>query len=144
VLHHGAHVFPDTNAHGLGENPQHLYTVRIAARELWGDSAESNESVLVDLWESYLEKDKTAAGKKEPRRREELEGRTKQTGREIEAQREERRARERKRVAGTQSPGDRRQSKKALPKRKAVSKSFALPVKVPRRAQAPSPTRKGR
>src|SRR6266851_4007105 len=68
VLHHGAHVFPDTNAHGLGENPQHLYTVRIAARELWGDSAESNESVLVDLWESYLEKDKTAAGKKEPRR----------------------------------------------------------------------------
>jgi nitrile hydratase beta subunit len=61
VAHHGAHVFPDTNAHGLGENPQHLYTVRIAMRELWGGDAEPNESVLIDLWESYLEKDKAAA-----------------------------------------------------------------------------------
>ena|GEM_PF-9360 len=61
VAHHGTHVFPDTNAHGLGENPQHLYTVRIAMRELWGDNAEPNESVLIDFWESYLEKDKTAA-----------------------------------------------------------------------------------
>jgi nitrile hydratase subunit beta len=61
VAHHGAHVFPDSNAHGLGENPQHLYTVRIAMRELWGDDAEPNESVLIDLWESYLEKDKAAA-----------------------------------------------------------------------------------
>jgi nitrile hydratase subunit beta len=61
IAHHGAHVFPDTNAHGLGENPQHLYTVRIAARELWGDSAESNENVLIDLWESYLEKEKAPA-----------------------------------------------------------------------------------
>jgi nitrile hydratase subunit beta len=61
VAHHGAHVFPDSNAHGLGENPQHLYTVRIAMRELWGDSAEANESVLIDLWESYLDKDKGAA-----------------------------------------------------------------------------------
>jgi nitrile hydratase beta subunit len=60
VAHHGAHVFPDTNAHGLGENPQHLYTVRITGRELWGDSAEPNECVLVDLWESYLENDKAA------------------------------------------------------------------------------------
>jgi len=61
VAHHGAHVFPDTNAHGLGENPQHLYTVRIAMRELWGNSAEPNESVLIDLWESYLDTDKAAA-----------------------------------------------------------------------------------
>src|SRR5262249_24316039 len=59
VRQHGAHVFPDTNAHGLGENPQHLYTVRISARELWGDGAEPNETFLVDLWESYLEKERT-------------------------------------------------------------------------------------
>jgi nitrile hydratase len=58
VSHHGAHVFPDTNAHGLGENPQHLYTVRISARELWGDSAEPNESMFVDMWESYLGPDR--------------------------------------------------------------------------------------
>jgi nitrile hydratase subunit beta len=60
VAHRGAHVFPDTNAHGLGENPQHLYTVRIAARELWGGSAEPKASVMIDLWESYLEKDRAA------------------------------------------------------------------------------------
>jgi nitrile hydratase len=55
AAHHGAHVFPDSNAHGRGENPQHLYTVRFSARELWGDTAEPNESVLIDLWEPYLE-----------------------------------------------------------------------------------------
>ncbi|HTL96683.1 MAG TPA: nitrile hydratase subunit beta [Gemmatimonadaceae bacterium] len=51
--HHGAHVFPDTNAHGLGEQPQHLYQVRFETHELWG-SAQQN-AVYLDLWESYLE-----------------------------------------------------------------------------------------
>src|SRR5262249_44931781 len=36
---HGVFVFPDTNAHFLGEKPQHLYSVRFAARELWGEAA---------------------------------------------------------------------------------------------------------
>jgi len=61
VLHHGAHVFPDTNAHGLGEHPQHLYTVRVGARELWGDAAEPKTNVLIDLWESYLGPDHSIA-----------------------------------------------------------------------------------
>jgi nitrile hydratase subunit beta len=61
VAHHGAHVFPDSNAHGLGENPQHLYTVRITSRELWGADAEPAGSVQIDLWESYLDQDKAAA-----------------------------------------------------------------------------------
>jgi nitrile hydratase beta subunit len=52
---YGAQVFPDTNAHGLGENPQPLYAVRFDARELWGDSAEPRQTVSLDLWESYLE-----------------------------------------------------------------------------------------
>jgi nitrile hydratase subunit beta len=52
--HHGTHVFPDTNAHGLGEQPQPLYSVRFAASELWGESAEPNQAVNLDLWESYL------------------------------------------------------------------------------------------
>jgi nitrile hydratase len=51
---HGIHVFPDTNAHGLGENAQPLYSVRFDARELWGESAEPNQAVHLDLWESYL------------------------------------------------------------------------------------------
>ena len=56
VIHrlHGIHVFPDTNAHGLGERPQPLYSVRFDARALWGESAEPNHQVHLDLWESYL------------------------------------------------------------------------------------------
>ena len=27
ISHHGSHVLPDSNAHGLGENPEHLYGV---------------------------------------------------------------------------------------------------------------------
>ncbi len=52
---HGAFVFPDTNAHGRGEHPQHLYSVRFAADELWGADAEASSSVHVDLFEDYLE-----------------------------------------------------------------------------------------
>ncbi len=54
VAHHKAHVFPDTNAQGKGENPQHLYTVMFAARELWGERAAPKDCVHADLWESYL------------------------------------------------------------------------------------------
>jgi nitrile hydratase beta subunit len=53
---HGAHVFPDTNARGLGESPQWLYTVRFDARELWGAHAPVPHSVIsVDAFEPYLE-----------------------------------------------------------------------------------------
>ena len=52
---HGAHVLPDSNAHFRGENPQHLYTVRFAARELWGESAAPRDVIHLDLWEDYLE-----------------------------------------------------------------------------------------
>jgi nitrile hydratase subunit beta len=51
---HGAHVFPDSNAHGKGEDPQWLYTVRFSARELWGK--DTKDTVMIDLWEPYLEK----------------------------------------------------------------------------------------
>ena len=52
---HGAHVFPDDNAHFRGEKPQHLYSVRFSARELWGDAAPPRDAVNIDLWEDYLE-----------------------------------------------------------------------------------------
>jgi nitrile hydratase len=52
---HGAHVFPDTNAHGQGEAPQWLYTVRFTGPELWGEEADPMLTVSVDAWESYLE-----------------------------------------------------------------------------------------
>ncbi len=47
--------FPDSNAHDLGEQPQHVYTVRFDGRELWGDAAEPNTSLVFDAWETYLE-----------------------------------------------------------------------------------------
>jgi len=41
---HGVFVFPDTNAHFRGEQPQHLYSVRFTVRELWGPSASPRDS----------------------------------------------------------------------------------------------------
>ena len=55
VRDHGVFVFPDSNAYFLGENPQHLYSVRFAARELWGEAASPRDSVHLDLWDAYLE-----------------------------------------------------------------------------------------
>jgi nitrile hydratase subunit beta len=52
---HGAFVFPDSNAHGLGEAPQWVYGVTFSASELWGEAAESGHFVSIDAWESYLE-----------------------------------------------------------------------------------------
>jgi nitrile hydratase len=51
----GPYVLPDTNAHLRGESPEHVYTVRFAGSDLWGDRAEANSVVYVDAWESYLE-----------------------------------------------------------------------------------------
>jgi nitrile hydratase subunit beta len=53
---HGVYVFPDSNAHFLGEKRQHVYSVRFAARELWGDSASPRDSVYIDMWDDYLER----------------------------------------------------------------------------------------
>lgn len=53
VALHGTHVFPDSNAHGKGEDPQWLYTVRFSGRDLWGK--DTRDSVFIDLWEPYLE-----------------------------------------------------------------------------------------
>jgi nitrile hydratase beta subunit len=50
----GVHVFPDTHALGLGEQPQWLYTIEFAATELWGPDTTAS-SVCVDCWESYLQ-----------------------------------------------------------------------------------------
>ena len=52
---HGAHVFPDTHAHNLGEQPEHLYTVSFLFSELWQNPENPGDTVCVDIWESYLE-----------------------------------------------------------------------------------------
>ena len=50
----GFHVFPDANAHQLGESPQWLYGVTFAGPELWGDGSDPTVVVSVDAWEPYL------------------------------------------------------------------------------------------
>jgi nitrile hydratase beta subunit len=52
---HGVYVFPDTTAHSLGEKPQHVYSVRFTARELWGEQASPRDAVYIDVWDDYLE-----------------------------------------------------------------------------------------
>jgi len=54
-MDHGVFLFPDTNALFLGEKPQHVYSVRFTARELWGEQAPPQDSVYIDMWDDYLE-----------------------------------------------------------------------------------------
>jgi nitrile hydratase subunit beta len=53
--HHGSFAFADTRAHGQGDQPQHVYSVRFEARELWGDAASARDALYIDLWDSYIE-----------------------------------------------------------------------------------------
>ena len=52
---HGVYVFSDTSAYDRGEKPQHIYSVRFTAREVWGDEAGPHDSVYLDLFDDYLE-----------------------------------------------------------------------------------------
>jgi nitrile hydratase beta subunit len=52
---HGVFVFNDSMVQGLGDKPQHVYSVRFAAPELWGSAAPPDDSVYVDLWDDHLE-----------------------------------------------------------------------------------------
>jgi nitrile hydratase len=54
ALDHGVWVFPDTAGNGLGRKPQHCYSVRFEARELWGGDAAARDSVYIDLWDDHL------------------------------------------------------------------------------------------
>jgi nitrile hydratase len=53
---HDAYVFPDKNAHALGEDPQWVYTVVFSGAELWGEAADPMLSISIDCWEPYLER----------------------------------------------------------------------------------------
>ena len=56
IMDHGVFSFPDTNSQDRGECPQHCYTVEFEASEVWGDQADQTETVMLDLWESYLQR----------------------------------------------------------------------------------------
>lgn len=52
---HGVFVFADTHAMKRDKKPQHCYSVRFAARELWGAGAPARDSVYLDLWDDHLD-----------------------------------------------------------------------------------------
>ena len=56
---HGVHVFADSQAQGLGEDPQWLYGVVIEEAQLWPERARAGSAqglkVSIDTWEPYLE-----------------------------------------------------------------------------------------
>ena len=52
---HGVYDFEDTADQQLDKKPQHVYSVRFAARELWGEEASQRDSIYVDMWDDYLE-----------------------------------------------------------------------------------------
>ena len=52
---HGPHIFADSHAQGLGEDPQWLYSVAFDEAELWPQRPAQGMSVALDAWEPYLE-----------------------------------------------------------------------------------------
>lgn len=54
---HGVWALQDTDADGASiGGPQHVYTVRFSARELWGAAASPRDWINVDVWEDYIER----------------------------------------------------------------------------------------
>ena len=56
IAYHGSHILPDANAHFLGESPEALYSVEFKSQDLWDKCEHVEDTVVVDLWESYIEK----------------------------------------------------------------------------------------
>jgi len=52
---HGVFTFADTHAMKRDRKPQHLYSVRFAAAELWGSEASPRDGIYLDLWDDYLQ-----------------------------------------------------------------------------------------
>ena len=56
---HGVHVFADSHAQGMGEDPQWLYCVVFEEAELWPERSRTSSAqglkVSIDAWEPYLE-----------------------------------------------------------------------------------------
>lgn len=52
---HGTYIYPDSAGNGGPDAPEHLYTLRFTAEELWGPAtAEPNNVNYFDVWEPYL------------------------------------------------------------------------------------------
>ena len=54
-LDYGVFAVPDTHAHGQGDKPQHCYSLRFTARELWGPAASERDTLRVDMFDDYMD-----------------------------------------------------------------------------------------
>lgn len=54
VRRNARHAFPDLEVSSGEIRSEHTYCVRFAADELWGEGASQNQSVHLDLYDSYL------------------------------------------------------------------------------------------
>jgi nitrile hydratase len=52
---HGCHMYPDSVASNLGDNPQWLYTVVFDGPDLWGPDSDPTLKVSIEAFEPYLE-----------------------------------------------------------------------------------------
>jgi len=55
VRDHGVFIFADAHAVDGQRKPQHCYSVRFEAHELWGEDATAKDAVYVDLWDDHLD-----------------------------------------------------------------------------------------
>ena len=58
---HGVFTFPDSHAQIAAQPPQHVYSVRFPAREVWGPEAPACDALYIDMWDDYLEPVGTSA-----------------------------------------------------------------------------------
>lgn len=56
VEDNGVFLLADTKAHGGPNTPEHVYSVRFSAQELWGEDAPATDSVCINLFDSYLQR----------------------------------------------------------------------------------------
>jgi len=52
---HGCHLYPDSVASNLGDDPQWLYTVVFDGRALWGADSDPTLKVSIEAFEPYLD-----------------------------------------------------------------------------------------
>lgn len=56
VAHRGSFIYPDSAGNGLGDAPEHVYTIKFTSEELWGKGfGDPNASVCFDVWDPYVE-----------------------------------------------------------------------------------------
>jgi nitrile hydratase len=52
---HGVFIFPDTHAAGKGAKPQHCYSVRFTAQEVFGREGGARDALYVDVFDDYMD-----------------------------------------------------------------------------------------